>query len=87
VFTVIPIKDLLSRIRWDPAFGDARFTIGYQDRTKDRIVLVPFRELSFPADSPALFELIDDEGCLHSIPLHRVRQVFRDGELIWERQG
>jgi uncharacterized protein (UPF0248 family) len=23
---------------------------------------------------------------LHSIPLHRIKQVFRNGELIWHRE-
>ncbi len=31
------------------------------------------------------FEMTDDEGERHTIPLHRIRQVFRNGELVWER--
>ena len=80
-----PIQELLNRIRWDPAFADADFSIGYYDRPSGKIMVVPFRELYFPKESPAAFELVDKEGCLHSIPLHRVRRVWRNGELIWER--
>jgi hypothetical protein len=29
---VIPIQDLLHRIRWDAEFGKAQFVIGYYDR-------------------------------------------------------
>jgi uncharacterized protein (UPF0248 family) len=80
-----PIQELISRIRWDPEFGGAEFAIGYYDRTADRVRVVPFREIHFPENGPALFELIDHQGLIHSIPLHRVRQVFRNGDLIWER--
>ncbi|MFW5774687.1 MAG: RNA repair domain-containing protein, partial [Chitinivibrionales bacterium] len=29
---MVPIHQLLSRIRWDPGFGDASFEIVYEDR-------------------------------------------------------
>jgi hypothetical protein len=32
---VIPIHELLARIRWDPEFGRGRFEIGYLDHTRD----------------------------------------------------
>ena len=82
---MIPIQQLISRIRWDPEFGRAGFAIGYYDRKTDRIRVVPFRELHFSEENPALFELVDHTGCLHSVPFHRVRQVFRNDVLIWER--
>ncbi|HEY0634709.1 MAG TPA: DUF504 domain-containing protein [Gammaproteobacteria bacterium] len=82
---MIPIHELLSRIRWDRDFGNARFTIGYYDRVAGAIIVVPFGALSFSGSDPFDFSLVDDEGALHTIPLHRIRQVFRNGELIWER--
>lgn len=45
---MIPIQDLLHRIRWDPEFGRDEFIIGYYDRVEHEIILVPFREISFP---------------------------------------
>lgn len=84
---MIPIHELLSRIRWDSEFAAAQFAIGYYDRVADTIVIVPFSTLNFSAAAPAEFTLLDDEGALHTIPLHRIRQVFRNGELIWERHG
>lgn len=83
---MIPIQDLLARIRWDPAFAQARFELGYYDRLAQRIVVVPFSQLYFPADAPGMFELIDDLGRLHTIPFHRVKSVFRNGERIWHRE-
>ena len=83
---MIPIHELLNRIRWDKEYGQAEFVIGYYDRVADCIVRVPLRELSFEPGDHFSFDLYDDEGALHSIPLHRIKDVFRDGELIWHRE-
>ncbi|MDD5319867.1 MAG: DUF504 domain-containing protein [Methylococcales bacterium] len=83
---MIPIQDLLHRIRWDPEFGCGEFVIGYYDRIEHEIILVPFREIRFPKDGPGIFELVDHEGQPHSIPLHRVKSVYKNGELIWHRE-
>ncbi|MBT8126360.1 MAG: DUF504 domain-containing protein [Gammaproteobacteria bacterium] len=32
------------------------------------------------------FELTDDTGEHHSIPLHRISLVYRNGELTWQRK-
>ena len=83
---MVPIQDLLHRIRWDTEFGCGEFVIGYYDRIEHEIILVPFREIRFPKDGPGIFELIDQEGQTHSIPLHRVKSVYKNGELIWHRE-
>jgi len=46
---------------------------------------VPFLQIAFPKDAPGSFELVDQEGQTHTIPLHRVKAVFKNGELIWHR--
>ena len=43
------------------------------------------REIAWDADNTAFFDLLDEEGVLHGIPFHRVREVWRDGALIWQR--
>lgn len=82
---MIPIHELLSRIRWDEAYGDANFVIGYYDRVEDRIISVALKELNFIKDDHFDFELLDEDGESQTVPLHRIRQVFRNGELVWER--
>jgi uncharacterized protein (UPF0248 family) len=84
---MIPIQELLSRIRWDPEFGRGKFVIGYYDRIKAQIVEVPLARIAFDAESPSLFEAIEEDGSAHSVPYHRVREVYRDGELIWRRSA
>jgi uncharacterized protein (UPF0248 family) len=82
---MIPIHDLLHRIQWDPGFGEADFEIGYLDRLTGEIVRVPFHRVRFEKGEHFAFEAIEDDGSLHSVPLHRVREVRRNGELIWQR--
>lgn len=81
-----PIHKLLNRIRWDPRFRHARLVLGYYDRVLRKVVVVPFDSLRFPSDAPAIFELWGEDGSWHRIPYHRVRRVYRDGRLIWERR-
>lgn len=82
---VIPIHELLNRIRWDDKFGAADFSIGYYDRIANQIIIVPFTALNFSTLDHFDFTLVDEKGAVHTIPLHRIRQVFRNGEIIWER--
>ena len=82
---MIPIHELLSRIRWDEHFAASRFVIGYWDRVEGRVLHADLREIMWDADNPSFFDLVDDEEVTHGIPFHRVREVWRDGELIWQR--
>lgn len=80
-----PIHELLARIRWDPQFAQSRFRIGYWDRVAHAVLHADLREIAWDADNPSFFDLTDDDGLAHSIPFHRVREVWRDGSLIWQR--
>jgi len=85
---MIPIHELPSRIRWDPDFAKGNFELGYYERTENRIILVPLKQVTFPADSPQTFQLTDLEGRNHRIPFHRVRGVYKDSQRIqriWQR--
>jgi hypothetical protein len=42
-------------------------------------------EIAFPAGEPGVFEVMDDCGERRRIPLHRIREVTRDGQVIWRR--
>lgn len=75
----------MHRIQWDSAFGRAEFEIGYFDRVEQRVVRVPFSRIHIPPGERFAFEAIEADGSLHSVPLHRVRAVWRNGKLIWAR--
>lgn len=83
---MIPVQELLSRIRWDPEFGKGDFVIGYYDRIEERIVRVPMSELHFDPRDHFAVEVMAADGELHSVPLHRIKEVYKDGELIWRRE-
>lgn len=84
---MIPIQDLLHRIRWDPEFGRGEYVLGYYDRVARRVTRVPLRRIRLEKGEHFAFEAIEDDGSAHSVPLHRVRELWRDGELIWKRRG
>jgi len=81
-----PVQEMLNRIRWDEAWADDEFNIGYYDRVEQRVVVVAFKEIFFPKDDHFSFDLIDQEGEWHSVPYHRVKAIYRNGRLIWHRE-
>jgi uncharacterized protein (UPF0248 family) len=84
---VIPVHELLARIRWDPEFGKGRWEIAYLDHSRPELVRVPITEVRFPPDEHFMFETVDEEGVARSIPFHRIREVRRDGKVAWSRES
>lgn len=85
VRAMIPIQDLLHRIQWDAGFSHGDFRIGYFDRVPDRIILVSWSAVRLRSGDHRVLETLEEGGGIRAIPLHRVREVWRDGELIWKR--
>ncbi|MBI4819718.1 MAG: DUF504 domain-containing protein [Deltaproteobacteria bacterium] len=77
-----PIHELLHRIRHDLDFADARFELGYYDRLEDEIIRIGLADLR---QSEGAFSIQDEQGRWQTVPLHRVRRVWRNEELIWSR--
>jgi uncharacterized protein (UPF0248 family) len=84
---MIPIQEVLHRIQWDPACRGSVFEIGYIDRLAGAVVRVPFESLRLEAGPHAALRVTDKDGTVCRIPLHRVREVWRDGQTIWRRGG
>lgn len=82
-----PIHELLNRIRWDPQFGKGDFALGYYDRVEDRVIIIPVGSIAFEPGDHFSFQLIAADGEVHSVPLHRVRDVYKDGKKIWHRES
>ena len=79
-----PLQDLLHRITWDAAFGAGQFALGYYDRVAGRDVVVPFASIHIDTKRRSLAVLDEDGICAH-IPFHRVRTVYKDAAVIWQR--
>ena len=82
---MIPIHELLSRIRWDKEFGQGQFELGYFDRYEGTIHRVALQAVTFPEDDRHTFQIVDETGITRRIPFHRVREVSKDGQVIWRR--
>jgi uncharacterized protein (UPF0248 family) len=82
---MIPIHELLNRIRWDKEFGKGNFEVGFSDHKGRRLVRVPFQNIFFEEGNQFSFQVEGSEGEWLTIPLHRIKEVFKDGHLIWQR--
>lgn len=82
---MMPIQDLLHRVRWDPEFGRGSWVLGYLDRPTGAIVRVPFNTVRFPEGDRFSVETTETDGTVHAVPLHRIREMWKDGRLVWSR--
>lgn len=80
-----PIHELLNRIHWDPEFGTGEFELAFFDRQESALVCKSFREIVMPAGEHYFFYYLDEDGMEHSVPFHRIRSVYKNGERIWHR--
>lgn len=80
-----PIHELLSRIRWDEAFGKGDFQIAYVERGQAALERVSLENIEFEKGNSFSFTALCGDKLYHDIPFHRVREVYKDGELIWKR--
>ena len=80
-----PLRDLLNRIRWDRDFGTGTFELMVLDRVRDALIPIPLSEARFESGNTFAFLLVDPAGQTRIVPLHRVREVYKDGVLIWSR--
>jgi len=79
-----PLETLLHRIKWDAEFGRGEFALGYYDRVARKEQVVPFTSITMDPEKDS-FSLLDEDGLVAHIPLHRVRSVYKDGVAIWHR--
>lgn len=82
---MMPIEEILARIRWDPAYAAARFEIAYLDHDQADLVRVPIGPAELGEHPAQSVQVAGPDGVIHAIPPHRIKAVYRDGALIWER--
>jgi len=83
---MMPIRELLNRIRWDREFAKADFRIGYYDRLERALIIVALKQVFQEPGDHFSVHVLDDAGVLHKVPLHRIKEVHRDGQRIWQRE-
>ncbi len=81
-----PIHELLARIRWDPDFGRGEFELEFFDRLEVSLIRLSLRDIVFTPEDHFFFHYLDEDEYEHSVPFHRVKAVYRNGERIWQRK-
>jgi uncharacterized protein (UPF0248 family) len=82
-----PLADLLHRIKWDAEFSQGAFALGYYDRVAHNEQIIRFESVTMDPQRPGTFSVQGEDGLIAHIPLHRVRTVYKDGGVIWQRPG
>ena len=80
------ILELLSEIRWSPELDPGDHEIGYYDRVERTIIRRKLASLYMDSSDKFAFTLRDGGGRELTIPYHRIKRVWRKGELIWSRE-
>ena len=81
-----PVHELLNRIHWDAEFGKGEFELWFLDHVEQQLIKLPFHEITFVPGDHYFFHYLDEEGREHSVPFHRIKAVYKNGELIWHRE-
>ena len=81
-------RDILGRIAHDAAFArGAAFEAGYFDRVTGRMEFAPLAPESLSSPLCGTLRLSAPDGTLATIPLHRLRVIRRNGQVVWSRPG
>ena len=75
------VGDILNEIRWDKKLKPEEYMIVYFDRIAEKTIEVPFLAMGREGN----FFTIEVNGRKMSVPLHRIRQIKRNGKIVWER--
>jgi len=77
-----PIQDVLNQIKWDKKLKPEDYSVEYIDFGK--LVSIPYAAIK---RIEGLFMIIEKNGEETNIPLHRIRVVKKNGEVIWQRSS
>ncbi|MBD3318964.1 DUF504 domain-containing protein [Candidatus Woesearchaeota archaeon] len=77
---MIPIHELLNKIKWDDRENPDEYVLVYLD-------FGTLREIPYAAlqDIEGSFMVVYVDGKTSHIPLHRIKMVKKNGKTIWKR--
>ncbi len=79
---MLPIKDLLNKIKWDKKENPEEYTLFYFDRILNNLIPIPYNKIKRLEGS---FMILDSEDETN-IPLHRIKKVTKNKIVVWERR-
>ena len=68
-------------------YRGSEFQIGYTDRLAGGIVRVAFADVRLEKEPRPALTFVSEDGSIQRVPLHRVREVWKDEAVIWRRPG
>lgn len=77
---MLPIHQLLNKIKWDKGENPKDYSIFYCDRIENDLIKIPYTKIKRLEDSFMILNNIDDSN----IPLHRIKKVTKNNEIVWE---
>lgn len=76
------MKSILEKIQWDYRENPGDYSIHYRDRFNDQLLIITFKEIQHIKDG---FMLVYDGEEYKNIPVHRVRKIYKNEDVIFER--
>lgn len=73
-------KEMLDKVRWDENENPEDYTIAYRDR--EELAEITYADIKRIEDE---FMIVGVGGRETSVPLHRIRQIRKRGEIVWRR--
>ena len=77
------VLDFLNKIKWDKREKLEDYTIVYFDRVEIKYKQISYRAIK-RVEEP--FIVVDSEFGEVSIPLHRIHEIRKKGEIVWKRE-
>jgi len=76
------IKDLINKIKWDKREIPEQYSFFYVDRISGKMNEIGFNDIK---RIEGTFIIVEREGKEIEIPMHRIREVRKEGKLVWRR--
>jgi len=77
-----PIKNLLNKIKWDKRENPEHYSIHYFDRISRKLIKLDYIDIKRFEDNFIIIERNIEEV---NIPMHRIREVRKNNEIVWKR--
>jgi len=75
---MVPIQDLLNKIKWDKRENPSEYIIFYFDRILKKLIKIPYTKIKKLEGS---FMVLDNEE-ESNIPLHRIKKVMKNNVVV-----
>ena len=79
---MIPIQDLLNKIKWDKREAPEQYSIFYFDRILKNLIEISYARIKRIEGSFMVLDNIEESN----IPLHRIKKVMKNEVVVWERK-